>query len=463
MQTLYVIDLAVLGLAVGSFLNVVIARLPADESIVTPRSHCPNCGYVLRWYENIPLFSWVALRGKCSNCKQPISVRYVIVELLTGALFLAALVRFDWTWSLVLGLTLITLLIPLIFIDAEHWVLPFELTLPGIAMGVLLQIPRGWPAVRDALIGAVAAFVFFRVLEAAGWFFARKEALGAGDKYLLALVGAFLGWKALLGVVLLSSLQGAVFGVVRIAVTGRAAPELPEQEDETGKGPGTAGDTGSSPSASAGHPAVAGSTGASAGASGAAASGVSTGALTEPGVGTGSGDASQSAHTGTVGTGAPTEPGASTSGPTHPNAVTDGADATHSPGTTGANAPEASAIGATQPTSPADQADDGAGEEEELVFTPDFLRPGLSLPRRLVLLPWTLFVQPIPDDPIVEEGDEDAEPEWVPGPTNMPFGPWIGLAAIEVLLIGPWIASQLGSGLLAAMLRMVFVDTLPSD
>jgi leader peptidase (prepilin peptidase) / N-methyltransferase len=144
---LITIWIAVLGLCIGSFLNVVIGRLPNDESVVRPRSRCPKCGHQLPWYENIPVVSWVMLRGKCSSCKTPISPRYVLVELLTGTLFVACIPRFGFDWQLVSALTFLTFLIPLIFIDAEHWILPFELTLPGIAFGILLAIPRGSEAV----------------------------------------------------------------------------------------------------------------------------------------------------------------------------------------------------------------------------------------------------------------------------------------------------------------------------
>jgi leader peptidase (prepilin peptidase) / N-methyltransferase len=148
------------------------------------------------------------LRGRCSACKKPISARYPAVELLTAVLFLACLTRFGWAYPLVPALTLVFLLIPLTFIDAEHWILPFELTLPGIVCGVLLSLPAGGLGLGPSLIGAAAGFLAFRVMEYVGWLFFRKEALGNGDKYLLALLGAFLGYRPLLGLLFLSSLQG---------------------------------------------------------------------------------------------------------------------------------------------------------------------------------------------------------------------------------------------------------------
>ncbi|MBX5484684.1 MAG: prepilin peptidase, partial [Myxococcaceae bacterium] len=212
--------LALLGLVLGSFLNVVIARVPHRQSIVSPRSRCPHCGHQLAWFENIPVVSWLALRGRCRSCKAPISPRYLVVEVLTALLFLACLRRFDWTYPLVPALMLVVLLVPLTFIDLEHWLLPFELTLPGIALGLVLAIPMGMDQLIQSAIGAVAGFAAFWLMEIVGEKIFQKEALGGGDKFLLALLGAFLGWRSLLGIVFLSSLQGALIGVLLLAIRG---------------------------------------------------------------------------------------------------------------------------------------------------------------------------------------------------------------------------------------------------
>ncbi|MEW6433118.1 MAG: prepilin peptidase [Myxococcota bacterium] len=304
-----------MGLSIGSFLNVVIARVPHDESIVRPRSKCPKCGKPLAWYDNVPVVSWLVLRGKCRNCKAPISPRYLLVELLTGALFLACLARFGWTWQLVPALTFIVLLVPLVFIDAEHWVLPFELTLPGIALAVLLRAPEGLPAVKAAALGVVAGFLLFRVMEFAGWAVTGREALGAGDKYLLAMVLGFLGWRAILGVVLLASLQAAVVGIIRMRLTGKANEAAGGEDEE---------DAGEAP--------------------------------------------------------------------------------------------------------------------PRQTWTPAFLKPGLPVWKRLLLVPYALLIQDVPDPELDEETGEDT---WEPQANNLPFGPWIGLAALEVMLLGPWLAAKL--------------------
>ena len=216
--------LLIMGLLFGSFLNVVIARVPEGLSIVKPRSRCPRCGHTLAWFENIPLFSWMALRGRCRSCGQPISWRYPLIELLTALLFLACQRRFGWTPELVASLVLVMLLVPLSFIDLEHRILPRELTLPGIAAGVVLSVPLGMTRLRDSVIGALAGYFLFWGMEWLGEKIFKKEALGAGDKDLLALIGAFLTWKALLGVIFLSSLQGAVVGSLLLLTRGRAGP-----------------------------------------------------------------------------------------------------------------------------------------------------------------------------------------------------------------------------------------------
>lgn len=225
-NALLTVGLALLGLIFGSFLNVVIARVPEEQSIIRPRSRCPKCGHQLAWFENVPVFSWLALRARCRSCKEPISWRYPAVELLTGGLFLLCLQRFDWTYPLVPALMLVLLLVPLTFIDLEHWILPFELTLPGIALGLVLAWVAGVHVLIGSAIGAAVGFFAFWALEWLGQLVFKKEALGGGDKYLLALIGAFLGWRPLLGVIFLASLQGGVIGSILLLVRGRAGPEV---------------------------------------------------------------------------------------------------------------------------------------------------------------------------------------------------------------------------------------------
>jgi len=256
--------LFLLGLVVGSFLNVVIARVPEGKSIVRPGSHCPRCGHVLSWYENVPLLSWAVLRGRCRSCREPISPRYPAVELLTGLLFLAAGWILGPGWPLLRALLLIGFLVPLALIDLQHWIVPVEITVLGAGAGLLSAIPLGWEVVRDCAIGAVAGFLLFWAFERVSlflvigirrtsWALGRAiarlrgaapperpadptEALGAGDKWLLLLVGAFLGWRPLLGVLLLSAVQGSVAGVGLLLIHGRAGAAPPPEGAATEDG-----------------------------------------------------------------------------------------------------------------------------------------------------------------------------------------------------------------------------------
>jgi leader peptidase (prepilin peptidase)/N-methyltransferase len=245
-----------LGLLIGSFLNVVIARVPHGQSIVHPGSRCPGCGHALSWYENVPLLSWAVLRARCRACKAPISVRYPAVELLTGLLFLAAAWVFGTSWELLRALLLVGFLVPLALIDLEHWIVPVKMTVLGTAAGLLSAVPLGIPMLLECAIGAAAGFLVFWALErvslvlvvkvlrpplrALGRVLARSrgaeppepepdptEAFGAGDKWLLLLVGSFLGWRPLFGVLLLSAVQGAVIGTALLLIRGRAGSEPP--------------------------------------------------------------------------------------------------------------------------------------------------------------------------------------------------------------------------------------------
>ncbi|HXX29237.1 MAG TPA: prepilin peptidase [Myxococcaceae bacterium] len=215
------------GLVVGSFLNVVIARVPAGQSIVSPGSRCPRCGHALAWFENVPLLSWIALGARCRACRAPISPRYPLVELLTGCLFLGCWVRFGASWELLRGLLLVSFLVPLTFIDLDHWVLPFELTVPGLGAGLLSALLLGWPEALASAVGAAVAFLFFFCLERLVRWLLGKEGLGAGDKWLGALLGAYLGWRPLFGLVLLSNVQGAIVGGALLLARGHAGPAGP--------------------------------------------------------------------------------------------------------------------------------------------------------------------------------------------------------------------------------------------
>jgi leader peptidase (prepilin peptidase)/N-methyltransferase len=217
------------GATVGSFLNVVIARLPAGQSVVRPRSRCPRCQRPIAWYDNLPVLSWLLLRGRCRGCRAPISFRYPVVELLGGAAALAAWSRHGLSWAALAEFTFLAFCLALAGIDLDTWLLPDVLTWPllflGLAAGALGLAAS--PSAASTALGAALGFGVFGLLSGVGEAVLKKEALGFGDVWLLAALGAWLGAGALLPLVLLGSIQGAVVGVVLIAV-GRAQPGPPE-------------------------------------------------------------------------------------------------------------------------------------------------------------------------------------------------------------------------------------------
>ncbi len=204
------------GLCIGSFLNVVIYRLPRGQSLVSPRSRCPNCGYQLRAADNVPVVSWAVLGGKCRQCRSPISAQYPIVELVTGLLFVLVVWLTPIGPLLVSRLVLVAILVALFGIDLEHQILPNVITLPGIAVGVIFSFmaPPGWQA---SLLGAALGAGVLYAIAAAYYAVRREDGLGMGDVKMLAMIGAFLGWKAVLVTLVLSSFSGAAVGMALIA------------------------------------------------------------------------------------------------------------------------------------------------------------------------------------------------------------------------------------------------------
>ncbi len=202
----------VFGLIIGSFLNVVIYRLPLGQSVVFPPSACPSCGKRLGALDNIPVLSWVMLGGRCRQCGAPISMQYPLVELCTGLLF----VLITWLTPvgplLVARLLLVTILVVLFGIDYHHQILPNVITLPGIVIGFLFSLvgPPGW---MDSLIGILLGGGVLYGIAAAYYAVRKEEGLGMGDVKMLAMIGAFLGWKAVLVTLVLSSFAGALVGV----------------------------------------------------------------------------------------------------------------------------------------------------------------------------------------------------------------------------------------------------------
>ena len=224
-----------LGLCIGSFLNVVAWRYPRQESVVQPRSHCPDCGTRLAWSENIPVLSWVLLRGRCRHCQSPISLRYPAVELLCGGLFLAAALGYPEALGqapggliLVAGWCLVSLLLPLVLIDLDQLWLPEPLCRTGVLVGFVFTLlavfsQSGGPEPQLLLwhlLAASAGLLGFEATSAAGQTLLGKPALGLGDAKLAALLGAWLGLTGLGLSVALAVLSGAIFGLIGL-LSGR--------------------------------------------------------------------------------------------------------------------------------------------------------------------------------------------------------------------------------------------------
>ncbi|ALS99638.1 prepilin peptidase [Lacimicrobium alkaliphilum] len=234
----------VLGLMVGSFLNVVIHRLPimmerswkqeyqsyfdpekspeqSRFNLIKPDSQCPVCQHKIRAWENIPLLSWIWLKGKCSQCKTPISARYPLVELLTGLISGLLAWHFGFGWPLLAALIFSWLLIAMTFIDLDRMLLPDQLTLPLLWLGLLLSTQHVFVSPVEAIIGAAAGYLS---LWSVYWGFkllTGKEGMGYGDFKLLAALGAWVGWQYLPMIILLSSFVGAILGLILLSVQGK--------------------------------------------------------------------------------------------------------------------------------------------------------------------------------------------------------------------------------------------------
>ena len=220
-----------LGACIASFLNVVIWRVPRGESIVSPPSHCPKCNALIKWYQNIPILAWLALRGKCANCKAPISPRYILIELLGGVLFLAAFCKFGMCGDLaVAGLNTtvawiwVALMIVGSMIDFDHKLLPDFVTVGGMILGVVYNgagslLFSSWTFIFNSLCGLVFGFGLLWLVRWLGSKAFEREAMGLGDVFLMGAVGALFGPVAVLVTLILSSVFGSIVGVGMIAIS----------------------------------------------------------------------------------------------------------------------------------------------------------------------------------------------------------------------------------------------------
>jgi len=215
------IMIALMGAAIGSFLNVCILRLPAEESLVLPASHCPKCNNPIRFYDNIPIISYLWLQGKCRHCREGISPQYPLVELLTALMALVLFWKFGLSWKLLITFIFVGSLIVIAFIDLEHQIIPDVITLPGIPICFLMAVfVMGIPWL-DAVLGLlIGGGILYAI--ALGYELIRKaEGMGGGDIKLLAMLGVFFGWKSLFFILFVSSFLGAIVGLAVMLIKGK--------------------------------------------------------------------------------------------------------------------------------------------------------------------------------------------------------------------------------------------------
>jgi leader peptidase (prepilin peptidase)/N-methyltransferase len=211
----------IFGALVGSFLNVCIIRLPKEESIVFPGSHCPHCHHPIMFYDNIPLISYLVLGGRCRYCRKTISIQYPLIEGITIISSLFLFLRFGLSWTYLLYFSFVASLIAVTAIDLYHQIIPDVISIPGIGVGLLgalliRQIPF-FDSLMGVLLGGGSLFVIATLYQ---WIF-KREGMGGGDVKLLAMIGAFLGWDAVILTILLSSLIGSVIGIMMMIMKGK--------------------------------------------------------------------------------------------------------------------------------------------------------------------------------------------------------------------------------------------------
>lgn len=213
----FVVLAAVFGLVVGSYANVLISRLPRGESTVRPRSRCPACGKPIAARDNVPIFSWILLRGRCRHCEAAISPRYPLVEALTAGLFALATAWFGIDLETLAALIFVFLLVTLAVIDVEHLLLPDRLTLPGLLIGLACRAVLPRATLLDGVLGAVGGAGLLILVVNVWYWLRQEEGMGMGDVNMLAMIGAFLGWQGMLVTFAVAIALGAVTGLTLLA------------------------------------------------------------------------------------------------------------------------------------------------------------------------------------------------------------------------------------------------------
>ena len=224
MPLLLLVYAAVVGAAVGSFLNVCVYRWPEDLSVVRPRSRCPRCETPIRWHDNVPVIGWLLLRGRCRSCGERISVQYPLVELVTAALWVLSVVRFGPTWQALSMAVFLTILLGIALADARTYIIPDQFTLGGLAVGLALAFAPGGIRPLPSILGAALGFGLLWLVAVVGEWAFRKPAMGGGDIKMMAMVGAFLGPVGVLLTLFLGALVGTLIFAPISMRTGRLVP-----------------------------------------------------------------------------------------------------------------------------------------------------------------------------------------------------------------------------------------------
>ncbi|MBF0225012.1 MAG: prepilin peptidase [Desulfobacterales bacterium] len=206
----------IFGICVGSFMNVCIYRLPNSKSIVKPNSHCPQCLTPIKFYDNIPLLSYIFLQGKCRKCKLIIPFRYPLVEFLSGICAVAVLIRYGISYESIIYYIFIASLIVIIFIDIDHQIIPDIITLPGILIFFLASLLMPSIKLLDSIIGILLGGGSLLIIAQVYYLLTKKEGMGGGDIKLLAMIGSLIGWQGVLFTIFFSSLIGTVIGLIEM-------------------------------------------------------------------------------------------------------------------------------------------------------------------------------------------------------------------------------------------------------
>lgn len=224
LDVLFLVYAGLLGAAIGSFINVLVARLPVGQSPVRPRSSCPACGASIAWYDNVPVLSWLLLRGRCRRCRTGIAVEYPLVEAATAGIWVGVAWLYGPSWLGLQGAILLSLVLAIALIDSRHYLIPDALSLGGLVAGLALAPLPGPPSLLASVLGAAAGFAVLFVVGLAGEWMFKKPAMGGGDMKMMAMVGSFLGPSGAMLTIFLGALVGTIVFAPVALRTDREVP-----------------------------------------------------------------------------------------------------------------------------------------------------------------------------------------------------------------------------------------------